>query len=265
MSDRMGVSARTLVMMTLLLTVLSACSAGRKAAGTSTGNTKAPVVADYDWVKELSMRKLQPRWFQAKARIQADLPDENYSFTAQIKLELDKVLWMSFRKFGIEVARVYITQDSMIVLNRVERSYTHQSLEAYGRQLGFPVSLRMMQELMLGNPVLQSSIEWCQDEKTKVTTIKGVDAMMRSETVLHPPQWTLDQMMLTELAKNRVLSSKYKQYQPLRDNKFFSYLRTYEIAGDDDDRIFLEIQFTEIQWESPFEVQLEIPGRYQRM
>lgn len=52
---------------------------------------------------------------------------------------------------GIEVARFKVSNDSVWVVNRMEKTYLAEPLDTISSQLGMPVSLPLVQTLLLDN------------------------------------------------------------------------------------------------------------------
>lgn len=247
------------------LLFLSSCKTSKIASKTTTTKTTAaPVITD-TFMKELAGRKHSPKFLQASAQVNADMNGENYNVTAQIKMLKDELIWVSVKKFGLEVARVFITRDSVIALNRIERTYLANSMMEFGKSVGFPLNIHLIQELLLGNIIIQPSVEFCQEEKTRVTTLRGRDDNFLSVITLLPPKFFLDEMELKDHHAERSLNSKYIQYQLVKDDKYFSYLRTYELKSEKDDQLNVEIKFNQVDWDTPFDAKVEIPGRYRKI
>lgn len=85
------------------------------------------------------------------------------STTTQVRMVRDESLQISVRVFlGIEIARLYMTRDSLFVIDKMQRRYVAGSLAALGEQLGQTLSLVTMQEAMLGRifRLNSASAEW---------------------------------------------------------------------------------------------------------
>ena len=52
---------------------------------------------------------------------------------------------------GVEVLRAKVSHDSVWILNRLEKNYLAESLDTFSAQLGMPLSLSLIQTLLLDN------------------------------------------------------------------------------------------------------------------
>ena len=105
------------------------------------------------------------------------LEGNNIGLKGQLKMQNDSVIWVSLSlKLGIEVARVMITEDSVKLINRTNKTYFSESIESFRDsgvrefgnseiwEFGNLGILDFLQDLLVGNDVLLS-----KNDKFKVT------------------------------------------------------------------------------------------------
>lgn len=112
------------------------------------------VVTDPDFAKNNKLDFAIPEfeYLNTKTRIQFKDTDRNVSTSANIRIKKDSIIWMSLTPFlGIEVARVMITQDSMVLMNRLSREYIVYDFEGLSEKFQFDISYDLIQSLILGN------------------------------------------------------------------------------------------------------------------
>ncbi|TNE80954.1 MAG: DUF4292 domain-containing protein [Bacteroidetes bacterium] len=78
------------------------------------------------------------------------------NITLHIRMERNKQLWISAQALlGIEVARIYVTQDSLFFRqNLPESKYAAMPLDSIERYLAMPLSVGQLQDFFIGNPLL---------------------------------------------------------------------------------------------------------------
>ncbi len=70
----------------------------------------------------------------------------------QLRMRNDSLVWVSITAtIGIEVVRAKVSNDSVWVVNRIERTYLAEPLDSLSAQLGMPLSLPLIQTLLLDN------------------------------------------------------------------------------------------------------------------
>ena len=72
--------------------------------------------------------------------------------SGQIRMRNDSLVWLSVTAtMGIEVLRAKVSNDSVWVVNRFEQTYLAEPLDTLSAQLGMPLSLPLIQTLLLDN------------------------------------------------------------------------------------------------------------------
>ena len=89
-----------------------------------------------------------------------DAEGKRYNVNAHLRMYKDSVIWLSITAIlGIEGLRVYITRDSLKMMDKQNKIYTARSVSFLQEVTALPLDLSTLQELLLGNPVfLDSSI-----------------------------------------------------------------------------------------------------------
>lgn len=92
-------------------------------------------------------------WLTAKMDIEAQSNEQYFNdLSGQLRMRKDSIIWLNVTAtMGMEVLRVKISNDSVWILNRLEKSYLSEPLDIIAAQLGIPVSLPLVQALLLDN------------------------------------------------------------------------------------------------------------------
>ncbi len=92
-------------------------------------------------------------WLTANLSIQAEGNGMAYNdLSGQLRMRKDSLVWVSVTaSMGIEVARVKVSTDSVWILNRLEKTYLAEPMENVAQYLGIPLSLTLLQTLLLDN------------------------------------------------------------------------------------------------------------------
>lgn len=87
--------------------------------------------------------------FAASFKISINKP-QRISFNGRAYVERDKSIYLSLRKFGMEVARLYLTNDSLVAVDKFNRRYVAESLSSV--LASCPVTVGDIQSLLTGQP-----------------------------------------------------------------------------------------------------------------
>lgn len=92
-------------------------------------------------------------WMTANLDIQAEgngLSFDNLS--GQLRMRNDSIVWLSVTAtMGVEVLRAKVSNDTVWVINRMEKTYLAEPLDSLSAKVGMPLSLPLLQTLLLDN------------------------------------------------------------------------------------------------------------------
>ena len=92
-------------------------------------------------------------WLTANLSIQAEgngMTSDDLS--GQLRMRKDSLVWLSVTAtMGVEVLRAKVSNDSVWIVNRLEKTYLAEPLDVVSAQLGIPLSLPWVQTLFLDN------------------------------------------------------------------------------------------------------------------
>lgn len=201
-------------------------------------------------------------WFYGKAKIKLDHPDLSMSFSSTIKMEADKSLWANGKKIGFEAGRALIREDSIFVINRLEKSYIAEGLD-YLKKNSLPEGLPAVQHLLLGNPVLPLDESYIVQKTPKGINISG--QYQDVDIVYHyaMPALRLEKATFTQPDKEKKLELLLDEYALIDDKINFPYLRTISIQNGKE-RFGAEVKFTKVEIDVPQEIKFNIPKHYSK-
>ena len=104
--------------------------------------------------KTVQPQQLQTfEWLTANMAIQAEGNGMTYDdLSGQLRMRKDSLIWLNLTAtIGMEVLRFKISNDSAWILNRLEKTYLAEPLDTVSAQLGMPLSLPLVQTLLLDN------------------------------------------------------------------------------------------------------------------
>ena len=92
-------------------------------------------------------------WLTSNLDIQAEGNGMAFDdLSGQLRIRKDSLVWLSVTAtMGMEVLRAKINNDSVWILNRLEKTYLAEPLDTVSAQLGLPLSLPLVQTLLLDN------------------------------------------------------------------------------------------------------------------
>jgi hypothetical protein len=113
------------------------------------GSTATP-----EKINKINVINLDFNNLSAKGRMQFENDGEKINTGITIRMQKDSIIWISMvPALGIEVARVRITPDSVALINRLEKTYFADNLQALKSRFNVDLTFNMLQALLIGNYV----------------------------------------------------------------------------------------------------------------
>lgn len=96
-------------------------------------------------------------WMTAKMNGELSVTSQStpFSFTGQLRMRHDSTIWVSASVMGVEAVRARVTNDSVLMVNRFEKTYLAEPLETLGTS-----SLQDFQSLLLNGVSDTVVIPW---------------------------------------------------------------------------------------------------------
>ena len=141
-----------ILVMVMTVVVLQACSTSRKGQS-STGMQTGEMAVTESQVAELYKQTVSnySDWEKVKVPISVSLSQPaQISVSGTAVMERGKSVSISMRILGMEVASMYLSNDSIVILDRWNKRYVCEELRRF---LGdFPISVSNVQDMLTGRP-----------------------------------------------------------------------------------------------------------------
>jgi len=127
---------------------------------------------------------------QAKAKLDYASGKDKINANLIIRSRYDSVLWVSVVPLlGIEAARIKVTRDSFYVMDKINHTVTISPLQKTEEKLGVKVTLKELQDIMLGLTRIPNKVNTYKQSKMHFITAtqNGVDYAfeIQKEFLLH--------------------------------------------------------------------------------
>ena len=151
-------------------------------------------------------------WLTAKLDIQAEVNGQMYdNLSGQVRMRHDSIVWLSVTaSMGVEVLRAKVSNDSVWLINRLEKTYLAEPMDSLAKQLGeyrsiYIYRLPMVQFALLNNiegipPVENQTVGWNHyDYYTGDCKVKAKYANIRLDEPTSFPLKITDKMKRMQL------------------------------------------------------------------
>ena len=148
-------------------------------------------------------------WLTANLSIQAEGNGMAYNdLSGQIRMRKDSIVWLNVTAtMGVEVLRAKISNDSVWLLNRLEKTYLAEPLDSVSAQLGIPLTLPLVQILLLDNNQRLAPVE-NQTVQLKTFVMGDLSAKIRYNNIRLDEKTTFPLKITDKMERIRLLKKQ---------------------------------------------------------
>jgi hypothetical protein len=194
------------------------------------------------------------------------------SADAQLKIVKDKALQLSARFMGFEVARVNITPSQVTIIDRIHKQYFSESMELLQSYAPFDFDYYSLQSLFTNQlfiagkqaiaPEDYASFRLTEDDFSVIinnTDSRGINYDFTSDYT--------HRILKTEMYKNRQdaeMKWSYRDFGLTSDKKLFPMKMDMALTIPRE-LITLNLSFSSVNIDNEFELETNIPSKYERV
>jgi len=218
-----------------------------------------------DALRQVDSNQIDFRTFSAKVGIDYQGSDgKKYDVNAVIRMYKDSAIWISANAIlGIEAMRVYITRDSVKLLDKLNKNYTARSVDYLQDVTALPLDLKTLQDLIIGNAVFLDSNVVAYSNSNGVVSLLSVGQWFKNLLTLTEGDKTLMHSKLddADITKNRTADLTYSDYEN-KKGKPFSTKRRITIA--EKKRLDIKLDFKQYDFNQEVSFPFSVPKNYDR-
>lgn len=244
----------------LLLLTMLVLAAGCK-------RNTVPTVSEKD-ISSLNIRPTNFTYLTTRSKINFDDGKQRIGATANIRIRKDSVIWFSITPgFGIEAARGLVTQDSIYLINKLEKEYHAYSFTELSRKLNVVVDYKILEAALLGDPIVplntSNKIKRNADETIVLQQQQGIDIInyFSNQTL------KLTKVLVQEPNSPNNLMLQYADFQQVGENVLpFSSTVTAQYQDNQQMKAtVVAFQHNKAEFsDTPLSFPFSIPDRYVR-
>lgn len=244
----------------ILLTSISNCKSKKlvdKTQGFETINQQTAFKRIHD--TRLHFQTLE---FRGSADVDNEFASMSGSYILRIKNE--EIAWLLVKKFGLEVARVLIKNDTVTAINRFEKMYWQKPISELSDVMDMDLSGLAIYDLLAGNPVIseENVISYHQDESSCNYTFSTDEYYVRHtyDVIIGGVVSTFysDQM-------RREAEIEYSTFDYIDSKAQIPFKRKYKTTLPDYGPSEIELSISKYKIDEDISFPFEVPSHYQRI
>ncbi|MCW3123270.1 MAG: hypothetical protein JWQ38_2762 [Flavipsychrobacter sp.] len=218
-------------------------------------------------MKELIAR-VTPYWtnriayktFSGKAKIHVETPDAGNDFAAHFRIRKDSVIWVSINLAGISVARVFVTQDSIFLIDYYHKEAKVLPLSQIAKILPSAVDFKSLQNLVIGEPLVGGDITEAKYTGDSLV-LKVEDSNYFQNIIYNNADSTMrSELLTTQKPDGPISTAEYKDYE-ITNGRKLSASRVLHVQNKDA-LYLLEMNFSKWEFDEQLDYPFSIPKNY---
>ncbi len=215
---------------------------------------------------KLNANYINFRTFSAKVKVEIeDAKGKQPDITATLRMIKDSAIWMSLTAtfLNIEVFRVYITRDSVILLNKQNKEVQYRSLDYLQEVTEIPFDFYTLQNLLVGNPVFFNRDRVLIRKLENFILISSIGKEFKNLLTLSADNNFLLHSKLDDLdiARNRTADLTYDEYV---NSGAIHFSTARHITASEKNRIDIRMNFKQFEFNKELSVAFSVPKNYKK-
>lgn len=215
-------------------------------------------------LSEFGENHINFKTFSAKVKVDIeDSKGKQPDITASIRIIKDSAIWISLTAtfLNIELYRVMIKPDSVILLNKQDRDVNYRSLDYLQEVSEIPVDFATLQDLIIGNPVFYTDSITSYREVNGQILIGTIGPVFKNLLTLNQNNKLLLHIKLDDIniLKNRTADITYDNYEAPNGVAFPT---TRQIVISEKNKLDIRLKFKQYEFNKELSLPFNIPKNY---
>ncbi len=204
--------------------------------------------------------------FNAKIKVESSgVNGKNPDITAVVRIIKDSAIWMSLSAsfLNVEVYRVFITKDSMILINKQDKEVKFRSLDYLQELTQIPFDFKTLQNIIIGNPVFISDSINAFREKDGYVYLTTIDEYFKNLLTISNSNHLMlhSKMDDVDLTRSRTADIVYDGYEI---SNGVSFSKERQIVASEKNRLDIRLSFKQYEFNKELSIAFNVPKSYKR-
>lgn len=209
-------------------------------------------------------------WLAAKAKVKFESKDQNVSFTVNLRIKHDSIIWLKVQKISVEGMRVRMSPDRIEVLNRQDNQYIVETFASVQSKMPIPFGFREIENLLAGNPFMQEGLEF---EVSNDSAYYLLDATLNNNKNTASGKgnirlWLDENHRLVKLyAKidQSTIDANFSDFQLIDEKCYIAFEKDIVLNSPESGEIRFKINFNKIDLNEEQDLKFEVPDHYDQI
>lgn len=222
----------------------------------------------YDPKAELALEEIDFEYFSSRTKFKYKNGKQKTKATANIRIKKDSLIWFALTNgVGIEGARGMITQDSLKIIDRINKRVLKYSFETLSEEYNFEFSYPLFQAILIGDMPVKLSSDDILEKNNNDYLVTQTAGDLTINNKISSKSRRLEYLQASTLRNNNTLELKYGEFKLLEEkafaNKALMILTYFQQGKKEEATIDIEHNRARIE-KKKLRFPFNIPSRYAR-
>jgi hypothetical protein len=260
-----------------IITVLFSCHSTKKTINNAiaprdtmnvsgtTGSADSIIFAN-NTKANLSKNYIDFKTFSSKIKVDIeDAKGKKPDITAVVRIIKDSAIWMSLSAsiLNIEIFRVLITKDQVVLLNKQEKLVQYRTIDYLQDVTDIPFDFKTLQELLIGNPVFfdTSNAVFRKTENFVLASSVGTEFKNLLTLTLANNLLSHSKLDDVDVLRNRTADLTYGEYENIGGVEFSTYR---QLVASEKNKLDIRMKFKQVEFNKELSVSFTVPKNYKK-
>jgi hypothetical protein len=203
--------------------------------------------------------------FSGKAKMHYEGKGQKHDFTTVFRIKKDETIWATVIALGgiVQVARVYITPDSLRLINYLDKEVIFMSLADASKVLPVPADFSSLQSIIIGTALRTTGTPVDAADLGNILSLQIAEDNFLQQINYNKADTTINTLQMhtkDESGPSGVL--QFGDYQKINGNSF-PMKRTLNVVNEGE-LYYLDMDFNKAEFDQPVDFPFSIPKNYKR-
>lgn len=208
------------------------------------------------------------RYLNCKSKIEYTDGLQNFTSNANIRISKDSVIWVSVNPaLGLEVVKCLINQDSVFIINRLEKKYYIFSFSELSSLLNFEVNYALIQSVLFGNPPFTEAEQDSCVADSIYLMLSQTRKNIQIENFVRQTTNKLEKIAMRDYITANTLEINYENFMPV-DKILFAFVNKISLNYRNKrgfQNIYIGIEHHKLEPLPELKFPFNIPAKYERI
>ncbi len=216
-------------------------------------------------INKLQANYIDFKTFSAKIKVESqDSKGKNPDITAVLRMVKDSAIWISLSAtfLNVEVFRLYVTPDSVVLLDKREKTVQYRGLDYLQEVTQIPLDFKTLQDLLIGNPIFFNGNTATYRSSETYILANDAGSYFKTLLTLNPADASLIHIKLddVDVSRSRTADITFDGY-----NKYgeINFATKRDITIVEKSKMQIDMDFKQFEFNKELSVDFNVPKNYQ--